>query len=201
MLQSWLTRKLFLFRGSRSSFNERLMLWVRISIRARCSILCDKVCQWFSPGIPVCSTNKTDRHAINEILLKIALNIIKSKQTLTTENSEKIMRKEIDNLNTGRNRLMCYSSLFEWNLTWIRVCSNQQPRYWYILHFSTCILCSWDERDINSIWNLRLKQKTTDWSTWLVKTLHVLMRCDSTSTSAFRGIEKVKLIYILQKEP
>ena len=41
-----------------------LMLWVRISIRARCTILCDKVCQrlatsqWFSLGIPVSSTNK-----------------------------------------------------------------------------------------------------------------------------------------------
>jgi hypothetical protein len=36
----------------------------------------DKVCQWlaagqwFSPGIPVCSTNKTACHDIAEILLK-----------------------------------------------------------------------------------------------------------------------------------
>jgi hypothetical protein len=35
------------------------MLWVRISIRTRCTTLCDKVCQWlatgrwFSPGLPV----------------------------------------------------------------------------------------------------------------------------------------------------
>ena len=41
--------------------------------------LCDKVCQWlvagqwFSPGS---STNKTDRHDIAEILLKVALNTI-----------------------------------------------------------------------------------------------------------------------------
>jgi len=54
-----------------------LMLWVRISIRARCTTLCDKVCQslatgqWFSPGPPVSSTNKTDRHNITEILLKV----------------------------------------------------------------------------------------------------------------------------------
>ena len=59
-----------------------LMLWVRISIRARCTTLCDKVCQWlvtgqwFSPGPLVSSTNKTDRHDINEILLKVALNTI-----------------------------------------------------------------------------------------------------------------------------
>ena len=44
-----------------------LMLWVRFPIRARCTT-CDKVCQWiatsrwFSPGPPVSSTNKTDRH-------------------------------------------------------------------------------------------------------------------------------------------
>ena len=42
--------------------------------------LCDKVCQWraadqwFSPGTPVSSTNKTERHDITEILLKIAFN-------------------------------------------------------------------------------------------------------------------------------
>ena len=42
----------------------------------------DKVCQWlatgrwFSLGTPVSSTNKTDRHDITEILLKVALNTI-----------------------------------------------------------------------------------------------------------------------------
>ena len=44
--------------------------------------LCDKVCQWlstglwFSPGTLVFSTNKTDRHDITEILLKVVLNTI-----------------------------------------------------------------------------------------------------------------------------
>jgi len=32
--------------------------------------------QWFSPGTPVFSTNKTDRNDISEILLKVALNTI-----------------------------------------------------------------------------------------------------------------------------
>ena len=42
--------------------------------------LCDKVCQWlvagqwFSPGTPVFSTNKTDCYAIAEMLLKVASN-------------------------------------------------------------------------------------------------------------------------------
>jgi hypothetical protein len=44
--------------------------------------LCDKICQslaegqWFSLGTPVSSINKTDRHDITEILLKVALNTI-----------------------------------------------------------------------------------------------------------------------------
>jgi hypothetical protein len=32
--------------------------------------------RWFSPSTPVFSTNKTDRHDITEILLKVALNTI-----------------------------------------------------------------------------------------------------------------------------
>jgi len=48
-----------------------LMLWVRISIRGRCTTLCNKVCQWlatgrwFSPGPPVSTIYKTDRHVIH----------------------------------------------------------------------------------------------------------------------------------------
>jgi hypothetical protein len=44
--------------------------------------LCDKDCQWlearqwFSQGTPVSSTNKTDRHDIAEIFLKVALNTL-----------------------------------------------------------------------------------------------------------------------------
>ena len=60
-----------------------LMLWVRISIRVRCTTLYDKVCQWlatgqwFSPGPLVSSTNKTDHHYLTEMLLKVAFNTIK----------------------------------------------------------------------------------------------------------------------------
>ena len=44
--------------------------------------LCDKVCQWLAAGrlfslrTPVSSTNKTGRHDITKILLKVALNTI-----------------------------------------------------------------------------------------------------------------------------
>ena len=59
-------------------------LCVRIRFRRGVldTTLYDKVCQWlaacrwFFPGSPVSSTNKTDRHEITEILLKVALNTI-----------------------------------------------------------------------------------------------------------------------------
>ena len=59
-----------------------LILWLRILIRASCTILCGKVCQWhgtghwFSPGPSVSCTNKTDRHNITGVLLKVALSNI-----------------------------------------------------------------------------------------------------------------------------
>ena len=61
-----------------------LTLWVRTPIRRGVldTTLYDKVCQWlstgrwFSYGYPVSSINKTDRHNVNEILLKVVLNTI-----------------------------------------------------------------------------------------------------------------------------
>jgi hypothetical protein len=61
-----------------------LKLWVRTPFRRGVldATLCDKVCQWldtgrwFSPGTPVSSTNKFDRHDITKTLLKVALNTI-----------------------------------------------------------------------------------------------------------------------------
>ena len=60
-----------------------LMLWVRIPLRRGVlDTLCDKVCQWFaegrwcSPDTLVFSNNKTDRHDIIKIVLKVALNTI-----------------------------------------------------------------------------------------------------------------------------
>jgi hypothetical protein len=50
----------------------------------RLAVASDKVYQllahgrWFSPGTPDSSTTKTGRHDIAEILLKVALNTIKS---------------------------------------------------------------------------------------------------------------------------
>ena len=85
-----------------------LTLWVRIPLR-RCVLdttLCDKVCQWlasgrwFSPGTPVSSTNKTDCHDKNNILLKVALNTIKQ----TTLNQMKPYMRESNSLIFWYNR-------------------------------------------------------------------------------------------------
>ena len=66
-----------------------LTLWVWIPLRRGVldTTLCDKVCQclttvwWFSPGIPVSPTNKTNCHDKTEILLKVALNTINQTTT------------------------------------------------------------------------------------------------------------------------
>ena len=68
-------------------------------VRARYThtTLCDKVfhwlatCRWFSP---VSSTNKTDRHDITEILLKMALNTIKPLQPNRFCSDEELKRAE-----------------------------------------------------------------------------------------------------------
>ena len=61
-----------------------LKLWVRILLISGVldTTFYDQVCQWFAtgrrfyPGTLVSSTNKTDRHDLTEILLKVALNTI-----------------------------------------------------------------------------------------------------------------------------
>jgi hypothetical protein len=59
-----------------------LRVWIPLMRSLLDTTLCDQVCQllatgrWFSPSSPVSSINKTDRHDITEILLKVALNTI-----------------------------------------------------------------------------------------------------------------------------
>jgi len=65
-----------------NQFLSLLMLWVRISIRARSTALCDKVCQclaigrWFSPGPPVSYTNKANRHDISSHVFVLEVSIL-----------------------------------------------------------------------------------------------------------------------------
>jgi hypothetical protein len=75
--------------------------------------ICDKNSQspaagrWFSPGTPDTSTNKTDRHDITEILLKVALNTI----SLLKSNQIKLLLPLINtvilsNLNLEQSRIL-----------------------------------------------------------------------------------------------
>ena len=57
-----------------------LMFLYLLPLRARCTTLRDKVCQWLAAGPPVSSTNETDCHDITEIFLKVVLNTIKTNQ-------------------------------------------------------------------------------------------------------------------------
>jgi hypothetical protein len=89
-----------------------LILWIWISIMARCTTLCDKVCKWLATGrwsSPVSSNNKTDRHDISEILLKMALNTIEQTKThyfswpsctLNRESTTHILNRIIPFINT-----------------------------------------------------------------------------------------------------
>jgi len=64
-----------------STYHSPVVMWIWILLRRGVldTTLCDQVCQWlatgqwFSPGTPVSSTNKTDHHDITE---KVALNTI-----------------------------------------------------------------------------------------------------------------------------
>jgi hypothetical protein len=49
--------------------------------------------QWFSPGTPVSSTNKTDSHDITEILLKVASNTITLTVTLNIAIRNRVFNK------------------------------------------------------------------------------------------------------------
>ena len=78
-----------------------LPLWVWIPLRWGLldTTLCDKVCQWLATGLwfsPVSSTNKTDRHDVTEILLKVVLNTINQTKPLSslvcTENNLNILK-------------------------------------------------------------------------------------------------------------
>jgi len=83
-----------------------LMLWVWISIRARCTTLCDNVCKWletgrwFSSDPPVFSTNKTDLHNITEILL----NTIKQTNNITINSTTELTRSHV---HVGVSLLLC----------------------------------------------------------------------------------------------
>ena len=54
----------------------------RTSCDKVCRRHCNAACRWFSPGTPVSSTSKTDRHDITKILLKVAFTTTTPNPTL-----------------------------------------------------------------------------------------------------------------------
>ena len=88
-----------------------LWVWIPLMVSVLDTTLCDKVCQWlaagrgFSPGNPVSSINKTDRHDITEILLKVVLNTITLTPNWSIMHCQKIV-------------LFCNEELLNWKKKW-----------------------------------------------------------------------------------
>ena len=65
--------------------------------------------RWSSPGTPVSSTNKTDRHDITEILLKVVLNTISQPIKVKSLESRKILKSlganKPKDINKGNNKI------------------------------------------------------------------------------------------------
>jgi len=94
--------------------------------------LCDKVWQWlatglwFSPGSPVSTTNKSDRHDIPDILLKVLLNII-----------NQIKPIYVDAFSSDRFWILCF---FLCHKEWSDSCSVSVDSLVHVLQYSeTCV--------------------------------------------------------------
>jgi hypothetical protein len=117
----WYTNSSWIYNYLCNQCLSPLMLWVSISIRERRTTLCDKVCQWlvtgqwFSPGPPVSSTNKTDRHDITEILLKVALNTIKQTKHLN-KNHRNSYFNNVSSQSFCQSQIPVYTNT--WHDTW-----------------------------------------------------------------------------------
>jgi hypothetical protein len=148
--------------------------------------LCDKVCQWlatgqwFSLSTPVSSTNKTGRHDVNEILLKVALNPINQSKpsifwisfccTWCTLFQKRVVRTKLYNLHFystffgGVFRQTLISSRAKINIDFhlardmmesvSKLCwpqrSNGNNCCWYGMHTDNRLY--WDIRHTNDVW-------------------------------------------------
>ena len=176
------------------------MLWVRISIRARSATVCDTVCQWlatgrwFSPSAPVSSTYKTDRHDITEIVLKVALNIIK--QTNKNNIHYLFCRTHVI------NKLMTFLPQIRFSNRYAQL-SFRIRQSWYICHkVRDCRVCLTSSQQslsaINDTNRLLLKRwccMLSTRSTLLVGLLHSTIALNSSPQE-----DVVLLLYILFSE-
>jgi len=81
--------------------------------------------RWFSPGIPVSSTYKTDRHDITQILLKVALSVVIT-SSLTLKNLENMNELSTQHKKIGNKNHLCTNMIIE---IWWRLSLQQ---YWEI---------------------------------------------------------------------
>ena len=94
-----------------------LQLCVWIPFNTQYNILWLATGRWFSPGTPVSSTNKTDRHDIAEILLKVAL-----KTTTVSSNTMSMsIRFLIKEISTQKNLKKMSNTDATKNTRWTRV--------------------------------------------------------------------------------
>ena len=129
-----------------------LCVWILLRWGVLNTTLCDKVCQclaagqWFYPGTPVYSTNKTDHQDITEILLKVALNT----KTITPNTILQFFSVKYVALPKSNENLLLWStrpiwSKFDFDSSWI-VCFQQDQwlqdlQIWLWPTFFLPILC------------------------------------------------------------
>ena len=116
--------------------------------------VCDKVCRWFSPGTPeISSTNKTYRHNIAEILLKVELSTLTL--TLTFNNSPNHDQQNFSNsLNTKkggdhdlwswkyRNQIVNikWSCKMDWNIILMQLMQYNTFSFSFLFWFYFCLV-------------------------------------------------------------
>ena len=61
--------------------------------------------RWFSPGTPVSSTNKADRHGIAEMLVKVAIN--------TINQTKRVIRRRKSNISISMRTTRFWNNLSE----------------------------------------------------------------------------------------
>ena len=100
-----------------------LTLWVQTPLRRGLldTTLCDKVCHWlaaglwFSPCTLVSFTNKTERHEIPEILLKVALSTINPPTLIITTHLRVKYFFQMSLIPVFHDTFSCHMTIF-WNL-------------------------------------------------------------------------------------
>ena len=156
-----------------------LKLWVRTPFMARCTryniMWCHwlATCRWFSPGSLVSSTNKTDRHNITEILLKVALNTINLNPDLqyyTTSSTKGIIIKFVY---WGKPCRALWKDNLNWWLTINKANNHLSPQLTeHKIKTTTYVqVVDWDRQTIGIV-----TAKRSNYVTYLYNTLYSLLQ-------------------------